>query len=67
MRNYRVELLRTAEDDLLDLVHTIAAQSDVSVAEAYIRRIEAACLGLENSPLRGTKRENIQPGLRTTI
>lgn len=36
----------------------------MAVADAYIDRIEAACLALEQFPMRGTLREDIGPGLR---
>jgi toxin ParE1/3/4 len=65
MRRYRVEILRRAEDDLLNLYETFANQSGIAVAGDYIDRIEAACLALETSPLRGTRRDDILPGLRT--
>ena len=65
MRKYRVEILGPAEDDLFDLYQTIAASTGTAVAGDYIQRIEAACLSLETSPLRGTARERAKPGLRT--
>ena len=65
MRKYRVEFLKRAEKDLFDLYETIAARAGLAVAGNYIDRIEAACLGLATSPLRGTRRDDILPGLRT--
>jgi toxin ParE1/3/4 len=65
MRRYRVEFLRRAEGDLFGLYDTIAAQAGPDVAGQYVERIEAACLALETSPMRGTKRDDILPGLRT--
>lgn len=64
MRKYEVEFLRRAEDDLLNLYETIAMQAGPVVAETYIERIEAACLALETSPMRGTRRNDISSGLR---
>ena len=66
MRKHRVEFLRRAEDDLRELYEAIAVKAGLDVAEDYIARIEAACLALELSPLRGTERDDIVPGLRTT-
>ncbi len=37
----------------------------LDIAGAYIDRIETACLALENFPERGTRRDDIRPGLRT--
>lgn len=65
MRKYRVELLRAAETDLFDLYAAIAAKAGILVAGDYIDRIQAPCLELERSPLRGTKRDDIAAGLRT--
>ena len=65
MRKYRVEFLKPAEKDLFDLYETIAARAGLAVAGNYIDRVEVACLELATSPLRGTKRDEILPGLRT--
>jgi toxin ParE1/3/4 len=54
-----------AEADLLTLYDYIADEAGISVAAAYIDRIEAACLALEMFPERGTRRDHIRPGLRT--
>jgi toxin ParE1/3/4 len=65
MRRYNVEFLRPAEEDLLNLYETIAAQAGIAIAGSYVDRIEAACLALQTSPLRGASRDDILPGLRT--
>jgi toxin ParE1/3/4 len=65
MRKYKVEILGSAEDDLLHLYETIAIQVGTAVAGDYVDRIEATCLALETSSLRGTRRDDILPGLRT--
>ena len=65
MRKYSVEFLRPAEEDLLNLYEAISAQAGIVIAGNYIDRIEAACLALQTSPLRGTRRDDILPGLRT--
>jgi toxin ParE1/3/4 len=54
-----------AEDDLFGLYETIAAQAGPDVAGQYVERIEAACLALETSPMRGTRRDDLSPGLRS--
>ena len=53
-----------AEADLLDLYDYIAAQSGAARAIGYINRIESYCLGLSHSGERGTKRDDLRPGLR---
>ena len=65
MRRYKVEFLRRAEGDLFGLYEAIAAQAGPDVAGQYVERIEAACLALEISPMRGTRRDDLSPGLRT--
>lgn len=65
MRRYKVEFLRPAEEDLLALYESIATEAGIAVAGSYVERIEAACLSLQTSPLRGASREDVLPGLRT--
>ena len=55
----------TAENDLSSLFHFIAEASGPVRAGAYLDRIEHACLGLLTFPERGTRRDDIVPGLRT--
>jgi toxin ParE1/3/4 len=62
---HRVRFRPRAEADLFALYRYIAADSGYDVAGGYIDRIEAACLALETFPERGTKRDDIRPGLRT--
>ena len=54
-----------AEADLIALYEYIAGRSGVAVAGGYIDRIEAACMALANFPERGTRRDDLVPGLRT--
>lgn len=54
-----------AEADLFALYEYLAAKAGTSVAGNYIARIEAACMALATFPKRGTRREDILPGLRT--
>jgi toxin ParE1/3/4 len=64
MRKYEIEFLRRAEDDLFDLYETIASQAGPAIAGDYIDRTEAFCLALQTSPMRGTRRDDVSPGLR---
>jgi toxin ParE1/3/4 len=65
MKRYEVRFQPRAWADLLALYDYIANPAGVAVAEAYIGRIEAACLSLQTFPERGTRRDRIRPGLRT--
>ncbi len=53
------------EADLFALYDYIARQAGTVVAGNYIERIEAACMALAKFPRRGTRRDDILPGLRT--
>lgn len=65
MRRFEVVFLPAAEADLFALYRHIAEDAGRDVAGAYIDRIEEACIGLETSPRRGTRRDDIRKGLRT--
>jgi toxin ParE1/3/4 len=54
-----------AETDLIGLYEYIAEVAGTKIAGGYIDRIEAACMALAEFPKRGTRRDDIQPGLRT--
>ena len=47
-------------------MNTSHARRCESRADAYIARIVAFCTGLATSPMRGQKRDDLWPGLRTT-
>jgi toxin ParE1/3/4 len=53
-----------ARDDLLQLYDYIATRSGAGRARAYAERILSYCLGFENLPERGTRRDDLRPGLR---
>ena len=65
MRKYEVSFRPRAEADLLGLYEYIAEEAGTAVAGAYVDRIEAACLALATFPERGTRRDDLRPGLRT--
>ena len=54
-----------AEADLIGLYEYIAGKSGYKIAGDYIDRIEQACMALATFPKRGTRRNDILPGLRT--
>jgi toxin ParE1/3/4 len=65
MKRFEVSFRPLAEADLFDLYRYVAREAGPKVAQAYIDRIEAACLSLESFPERGARRDDIRPGLRT--
>ena len=64
MKKYEISFRPLAEADLLRLYDYIAEASGPAVAGGYIDRLEAACLAPESFPERGTRRDDIRPGLR---
>jgi toxin ParE1/3/4 len=65
MKKYEVSFRPRAEADLFGLYQYIAEEAGTAVAGAYIARIEATCLTLATFPERGTRRDDLHPGLRT--
>lgn len=61
----RVVFRPEAEADLIGLYEYIGERSGYRVAGGYIDRIEQACMALAAFPKRGTRRDDILPGLRT--
>jgi toxin ParE1/3/4 len=53
-----------AEEDLNDLYGYVTAKANSDVAFGYIQRIENACLGLAEFPERGSRRDDLYPGIR---
>jgi toxin ParE1/3/4 len=62
---HKVVLLDSASTDLTELGLYIASQSGVQVANGYLDRIYATCMGLAAFPERGRRRDDILPGFRT--
>jgi toxin ParE1/3/4 len=52
-----------AQNDLLDLYDYIADHSSPTRALGYLNRIEKACMSLMTLPERGTRRDDLRPGL----
>jgi toxin ParE1/3/4 len=55
-----------AQTDLLGLYDYIAKRNGAVRAFDYIERITAHCLGFAPFPERGTRRDDLRPGLRVT-
>ena len=64
-RRYEVVFRPAAEADLLALYRYLAETVGPARAASYVGRIEAACMTLASSPERGTRRDDVLPGLRT--
>jgi len=65
MRRLRISFRPRAEADLFGLYRHIAEEAGEAAAGVYVDRIEAACRMLEIFPERGTRRDDIRPGIRT--
>lgn len=63
---YSVVLASEAEADLIELYDYIARHGGPDRALRYVERIVATCQGLATFPERGTRRDDIRPGLRIT-
>ena len=64
MKKIKVSFRPAAERDLFGLYRYLADEAGLEIAGNYIDRIEEACLALEVFPERGTRRDDIRPGLR---
>jgi toxin ParE1/3/4 len=62
---HAVIITDAAEADLLAIYRYIAKRAGASVALRFVERIESYCRGFENIPERGTRRDDLRPGLRT--
>lgn len=63
---YTVRFAPEAADQLEALYRYIAAAASPAIAAGYVDAIVAHCEGLAVFPHRGTIRDDIRPGLRTT-
>lgn len=63
---YRVVFSPEAEEQLAALYCYIAAAASPDIAVRYTEAIVTYCESLQTFPHRGTKRDDIRPGLRIT-
>lgn len=63
---YRVIFSPEAEEQLAALYRYIAAAASPDIAARYSEAIVTYCESLQTFPHRGTKRDDIRPGLRIT-
>ncbi|MDA8349263.1 MAG: type II toxin-antitoxin system RelE/ParE family toxin [Pseudomonadota bacterium] len=66
MKTYRVVFTPEAEEQLAELYRYIAENASAEIAFRYTDAVVGFCEGLEALPHRGTPRDDIRPGLRTT-
>ncbi len=64
---YVVRFATEAADQLQSLYRYVAEASSPQVAADYVEAIVAHCEGLAVFPHRGTIRDDLRPGLRTTV
>jgi plasmid stabilization system protein ParE len=62
---WTVVITKPARDDLFAIYDYVADRADEEIALRFIDRIEAFCLGFATVPERGTRRDDLRPGLRT--
>jgi len=63
--DHKIEFSPEAFADLIDLYDFIAERDGEERAIGYIDRIEECCRSLAVFPNRGTRRDDLRPGLRT--
>ena len=66
MNHYTVTFTPEAEEQLADLYRFIAVAASPIIAERYTNAIITHCEGMHTVPNRGTRRDDIRPGLRIT-
>lgn len=66
MKRHAVVWRPSARADLIALYDWIAERADIATAFDYTSRIEAHAATLADFPQRGTPRDDLVPGLRTT-
>ena len=64
MKRRRVVVSVRARADLIAIFEHIAQATGAATAARYLARMEAFCLGLGEASERGSRRDDIRPGLR---
>ncbi|MER9296688.1 type II toxin-antitoxin system RelE/ParE family toxin [Mesorhizobium sp. M0621] len=62
---HRVVFSEAAEKDLLDLLIYLVPQAGERIARAYVDRLIDYCSDFDTFPERGTRHDDVRPGLRT--
>jgi toxin ParE1/3/4 len=63
---YRIAFSPEAEEQLIELYRSIAIEASPEIAARYTDAIATYCESLQTFPMRGTKRDDVRPGLRIT-
>ncbi len=66
MTGYTVVFTPEAEDQLVELYGYLADKATPAAAERYTGSIITYCESMKDFPHRGTRREDLRPGLRMT-
>jgi plasmid stabilization system protein ParE len=66
VKSYTVVFTPEAEEQLAALYRTIAVAASPNIAQRYMSAIITYCEGFRTFPHRGTRRDDIRPGLRIT-
>lgn len=66
MKQHTVIFTPEAQEQLVNLYRYIAAAASPEIAQRYTSAIVTYCQGLQTSPHRGTRRDDVRPGLRIT-
>ena len=64
--SYRVVFSPEAQEQLAELYRYIADMAPPDIAAQYTEAIVSYCESLRTFPLRGTRRDDVRPGLRIT-
>ncbi len=64
---YSVAFSKEAEIHLQEIEVYLSERFYPANAERFVQRLTGACLALEAAPYRGTKRDDLAPGIRTTV
>jgi toxin ParE1/3/4 len=62
---FTVVISTSAKTDLFAIYDYVAERAGADIALRFIESIEEYCLGFSNMPERGTRRDDLRPGLRT--
>ena len=65
MVTYTVIFSASAKADLFAIYDYVADRAGTEIALQFAERIEAYCFGFATAPERGTRRDDLRPGLRT--
>lgn len=65
MKKYQIRFHAAAEQDIADLLTELAPKAGKNTTLQFVGRIVDYCLSFETFPERGTRHDDIAPGLRT--